>query len=63
MRRMLGIALIAVFALGIVALVAPSIQARGPHFCPLIECGTCYEMTKVPGQKCPVCAPIPGCVP
>jgi hypothetical protein len=63
MRRLVGITLVVVFAVGVLAALAPITEAGGPKVCPLIECGTCYQMTKVPGQKCPVCAPVPGCVP
>lgn len=63
MRRVIGIALLLILAVGVLALLAPATEAGGPKVCPLIECGTCAQLQKVPGQKCPVCVAIPGCIP
>lgn len=60
MKRLLSASLAFAFALGLVALFVPA-EAKGPTPCPLIGCGPCQELTRVKGEKCPVCMPIPGC--
>jgi len=62
MRRLLTVLLVAVVVAGVIALIAPGPQA-GPKPCPLIDCGPCAQLTKVRGEKCPVCVAIPGCTP
>lgn len=49
--------------LAVLAFIGSSTEAGGPKPCPLIGCGPCAQLTKVPGQKCPVCVAIPGCTP
>ena len=63
MKRLLALALTSVFVIGAFALLAPSSIAGGPKPCPLIGCGPCAQLKKIPGEKCPVCVAIPGCTP
>jgi hypothetical protein len=62
-KKLLLVAAVTLFGLGILAFVASSTEAGGPKVCPLIGCGPCATLQKVPGQKCPVCVAIPGCTP
>ena len=61
-KRLLVLALVAAGLLTL-ALVGSGTEAGGPKPCPQIGCGPCSQLTKVPGQKCPVCVAIPGCTP
>lgn len=65
MKRLLSGFILAVMALGLVALVlpTPTAEARPCVFCPqiAIECGTCYKLQPQTCTTCAYCKHIPGC--
>jgi hypothetical protein len=63
MRKLFGTAVLAVIALGSLALVIPTPAANACKFCRPIQCPPCYELTVGSCNQCPTCKKIQGCTP
>ena len=61
MKRLLGLALLVVFALGTLALVMPMPTSNACILCVPFDCPDCYALSGGSCFRCPTCKKIPGC--
>lgn len=63
MKRTFGAVLLAVIALGTIAVLIPTPIAGACKNCRAIQCPPCYELSGGNCNHCATCKPIPGCTP
>ena len=60
-KRVFGLTLLAVIALGTLAVALPTPTTSACLYCVPIDCPPCYGLSGGSCFRCPTCKKIPGC--
>lgn len=63
MKKIFGTVLLAVAALGAIAIAIPAPATNACLYCTAIRCPPCTRLGGGSCFKCPTCQPIAGCTP
>jgi hypothetical protein len=63
MKKLLGSVVLAVIAIGTLAVMLPMPATNACLHCTAIRCPVCTRLGGGSCFKCPGCVPIPGCTP